>query len=72
MNNVGQILDDLLDEGVINQECYDTIRALPTRQDKIREIYCGGLKGGKACKDIFFKSLEKYEQHLVNELKKAQ
>lgn len=71
-NSVPQILDELLNKRVISQEDYEKIRHLPTRQDQIRELYCGGLKGGKACKDIFFKSLEKNEPFLMDELKKYQ
>lgn len=71
VNSVAQILDELLDKRVINQEGYEKIRRLSTPQDQIRELYCSGLKGGKACKDIFFKSLEKNEPFLMDELKKA-
>lgn len=71
VNNVDQILDELLNKRVISQGGYEKLRSLPTAQEKIRELYCSGLKGGKACKDIFFKSLEKNEPFLMDELKKA-
>lgn len=71
VNNVAQILDELLNKRVINQEGYDKIRCLKTRQDQMRELYCSGLKASKACKDIFFTSLEEHEPYLMDELKKA-
>lgn len=72
VSNVAPILDELLDEGVIGQENYDKIRRQPTTQDQIRELYCSCLKGGKACKDVFFRSLKKNEQFLIDELKNTQ
>lgn len=71
VSNVPPILDELLNK-VIDQETYERIRRLPTSQEKIRELYCSGLKGGKACKDAFFKSLEKNEPFLIDDLRTAQ
>lgn len=70
VSNVAAILDDLLDKKVIQQEMYDDIRMLPTSQKKMREIFSGCLKAGESCKDIFYKSLEKNERFLTEELKK--
>lgn len=71
VSNIAPILDDLLHKRVINQEVYERIRHFTTSQDKIRELYCTGLKGGKACKDAFFQSLEINELYLIDELKTA-
>ncbi|TWW80154.1 CARD PYD and [Takifugu flavidus] len=72
VSNIAPILDELLNEKVIDQEAYERIRALPTCQERIRELYCSGLKGGKACKDAFFKSLEKHERFLIDHLRTNQ
>lgn len=72
VSNVAPILDELLTKKVIDQETYERIRSLPTCQEKIRELYCSGLKGGKSCKDAFFKSLEKNEPFLLDDLKTDQ
>lgn len=69
VNNVGVILDELLGEGVITQEKYDQIRALPTNQEKMRELYAGPLQAARVCKDIFYQMLEKYERYLIEDLK---
>uniref|UniRef100_A0A7N8XH66 PYD and CARD domain containing n=1 Tax=Mastacembelus armatus TaxID=205130 RepID=A0A7N8XH66_9TELE len=69
VSNIGPILDDLLDEDVIQQEVYEQIRALPTTQDKIRELYSGPLKASEACKDIFYESLQIHEKFLIDDLK---
>ncbi|XP_026172712.1 apoptosis-associated speck-like protein containing a CARD isoform X2 [Mastacembelus armatus] len=69
VSNIGPILDELLDKDVIQQETYDQIRALPTSQDKIRELYCGPLKASEVCKDAFYKSLQDKEKYLIDDLK---
>lgn len=72
VSNIAPILDELLNKKVIDQEAYERIRRLPTCQEKIRELYCSGLKGGKACRDAFFKSLEKNEPFLIDDLSTTQ
>ncbi|KAM6995280.1 uncharacterized protein LKV04_007505 [Tautogolabrus adspersus] len=69
VSNVDPILDQLLERGVIQQESYDTIRALPTTQKKMRELFSGCLKAGAASKDIFYEILQEYEKFLINDLK---
>uniref|UniRef100_A0A3Q3EUC3 Pyrin domain-containing protein n=1 Tax=Labrus bergylta TaxID=56723 RepID=A0A3Q3EUC3_9LABR len=46
VSHMDPILDRLLDRGVLQREAYDTIRALPTSQKKMRELYCGCLQAG--------------------------
>ncbi|XP_078143198.1 uncharacterized protein LOC139917902 [Centroberyx gerrardi] len=70
VNKVALILDELLDNDVIDQECYDNIMSKPTTQDKMRELY----KSLKACgdrgKDIFYDILKQQEKFLMADLKK--
>uniref|UniRef100_A0A3Q0S199 CARD domain-containing protein n=1 Tax=Amphilophus citrinellus TaxID=61819 RepID=A0A3Q0S199_AMPCI len=68
VSNVGPVLDELLNKNVIQQESYDRIRALPTSQEKIRELYNGPLKAGSSSKDVFYKVLQTHERRLVNDL----
>eukprot|EP00064_Thunnus_orientalis_P022497 superscaffoldBa00007620_g22695 len=70
VSNIDPILDELFDHDVIQQESYDKIRALPTTQKKVRELYCGPLKAGGESKDAFLKLLEEYEPILIKDLKK--
>ncbi|KAM4579874.1 uncharacterized protein PAE49_004973 isoform 2-T2 [Odontesthes bonariensis] len=64
----GPILDALLRNKVIQPETYETIRALPTSQGQIRELFCGPLRAGEACKDIFLSVLREKEPLLMADL----
>ncbi|XP_072249636.1 uncharacterized protein [Leuresthes tenuis] len=68
VSTIGPILDALLRNKVVQPETYNTIRALPTPQDQIRELYCGPLRAGKACKDIFYSVLQEKEPRLIADL----
>ncbi|XP_068592430.1 uncharacterized protein [Cebidichthys violaceus] len=71
VNNINTILDNLLTEGVISQEDYDTMSAIPTTQEKMRKLYRGPLKAaGHDGKDVFYKILEDKESYLVADLKR--
>ncbi|XP_026041567.1 apoptosis-associated speck-like protein containing a CARD isoform X2 [Astatotilapia calliptera] len=70
VSNIAPILDELQDKEVIDQEQYDKIRALPTSQDRMRELYSGPLKASAACKDVFYESLLANEKFLVEDLSK--
>ncbi|XP_030251033.1 NACHT, LRR and PYD domains-containing protein 1b allele 2-like isoform X1 [Sparus aurata] len=71
--NTGPILDNLLREGVIQQEDYDTIGTIPTTQERMRKLYSGPLKaGGQAAKDVFFRILEEKESFLVADIKRRE
>ncbi|XP_062278756.1 apoptosis-associated speck-like protein containing a CARD isoform X1 [Scomber scombrus] len=70
VSNTDSILDGLFDHDVIPQEVYDKIRAVPTTQARVRELYCGPLKAGQECKNVFYKLLEQHEKFLVEDLKK--
>ncbi|XP_068591178.1 uncharacterized protein [Cebidichthys violaceus] len=71
VSNINTILDNLLTEGVISQEDYDTMSAIPTTQEKMRKLYRGPLKAaGHDGKDVFYKILEDKESYLVADLKR--
>ncbi|XP_030251039.1 apoptosis-associated speck-like protein containing a CARD [Sparus aurata] len=71
--NTGPILDNLLREGVIQQEDYDTIGTIPTTQERMRKLFSGPLKaGGQAAKDVFCRILEEKESYLVADLKRKE
>ncbi|KAM8734425.1 uncharacterized protein AB9X84_023226 isoform 2-T2 [Acanthopagrus schlegelii] len=73
VSNTGPILDNLLREGVIQQEDYDTIGTIPTTQERMRKLFSGPLKaGGQAAKDVFFRILEEKESYLVADLKRKE
>ncbi|XP_059194783.1 uncharacterized protein LOC131975958 [Centropristis striata] len=69
VSNIKAILDDLLDEGVLQHGVYQKIMLIPTDEDKMRELYLGPLKSARKHKDIFLKTLEENEKHLIAELK---
>lgn len=71
VSNLDSILDELLSRKVIHGETYDKIRAVPVRQDKMREIYRTALQGGTDCKDIFYQILEEQQPYLVQDLKEG-
>ncbi|KAK9528563.1 hypothetical protein VZT92_012716 [Zoarces viviparus] len=73
VNNIKNILDNLLTKGVISQEDYDTMRVIPTTQEKMRELYSGPLKAaGHDGKDVFYRILEKEDSYLVADLKRKE
>ncbi|XP_030606100.1 uncharacterized protein LOC115794631 [Archocentrus centrarchus] len=67
VKNILLILDELHDNDVISQENYDKIRALPTCQEQMRELYKISLNAEKS-KDIFYEVLSANEKFLVEEL----
>ncbi|XP_053182844.1 apoptosis-associated speck-like protein containing a CARD [Scomber japonicus] len=70
VNNLGPIMDNLRTEGVVHQEKYDQIMALPTTQERMRTLFSGPLKAsGDKGKDIFYRLLQKHEPYLVKDLK---
>ncbi|XP_047455821.1 apoptosis-associated speck-like protein containing a CARD [Mugil cephalus] len=72
VSNIEPILDELLVEGVIQEDAYDTIRSKPTTQEKMRALYRGPLKAGVRSKDVFYGILLKQEKYLVDDLSKSQ
>ncbi|XP_060906009.1 apoptosis-associated speck-like protein containing a CARD isoform X1 [Labrus mixtus] len=69
VSHMEPILDRLLEKGVLQEEAYNKIRALPTSQQKMRELYSGCLKAGAASKAIFYDILLKFEEFLIDDLK---
>ncbi|KAF7655968.1 hypothetical protein LDENG_00048040 [Lucifuga dentata] len=70
VSNVAPILDELLNHGVISQECYSTIRKLCTTQDQMRELFSGPLQASNEAKTTFYDILVKMESYLIKDLEK--
>uniref|UniRef100_A0A8C9Y484 CARD domain-containing protein n=1 Tax=Sander lucioperca TaxID=283035 RepID=A0A8C9Y484_SANLU len=69
VSNIPAILDELLRENVIQEDSYDKIRALPTSQEKMKELFSGPLEAsGVQGKEMFYKILNKHESYLINDL----
>uniref|UniRef100_A0A096MEU2 PYD and CARD domain containing n=1 Tax=Poecilia formosa TaxID=48698 RepID=A0A096MEU2_POEFO len=67
VGNIGPILDELLDQEVLDNEAYNKINALPTNQEKVREL-CTKYLNARMTKDIFYIILKKKEKFLIGEL----
>ncbi|XP_014892409.1 apoptosis-associated speck-like protein containing a CARD isoform X1 [Poecilia latipinna] len=67
VGNIGPILDELLDQEVLDNEAYNKINALPTNQEKVREL-CTKYLNARMTKDIFYIILKKKEKFLIEEL----
>ncbi|XP_034087089.1 caspase recruitment domain-containing protein 8-like isoform X2 [Gymnodraco acuticeps] len=63
VTDVESVLDELITKGVIHQESYDKICALPTSEEKMKELLDGHLKSEED-KDIFYRIVEKWIPHL--------
>ncbi|XP_036408345.1 NACHT, LRR and PYD domains-containing protein 12-like [Megalops cyprinoides] len=59
------IADELLQEGVIQQECYDYIKETKTPQEQMRKLYDNVVAKGQKAKGIFYRILQKKEPLLV-------
>lgn len=68
VTNIPAILDQLLREKVILNDDYDTIRSKPINSEKMRAIYDGPMKKGRAAKDVFYRILKEQERFLVQDL----
>ncbi|KAM8826541.1 apoptosis-associated speck-like protein containing a CARD [Synchiropus picturatus] len=69
VTHMASILDELLDKGVIQDECYQRIMKISIDQDRMRELYSTVLKSsGERGKDIFLKILEQYNPYLIEEI----
>ncbi|XP_068180343.1 apoptosis-associated speck-like protein containing a CARD isoform X2 [Antennarius striatus] len=67
--HVSSLLDELLQKKFIPKEFYKETMALPTSEAQMRKLYLGPLQS-TACKDIFYKVLEKDNPYLIEDLKK--
>ncbi|KAL7403541.1 hypothetical protein ABVT39_002046 [Epinephelus coioides] len=73
VNNTAAILDELFSENVIQQHNYDKIRALPTSQEIMRELFNQPLtSSGDQGKETFYKILNKHESYLIDDLKRME
>ncbi|XP_067436397.1 NLR family CARD domain-containing protein 3-like isoform X2 [Thunnus thynnus] len=64
------ILDELKDRGLISNENYDTVRALTTTQNQMREIFRFLNSAGRRGKDAFYEIMKgmKHLRPLISEL----
>ncbi|KAK5897184.1 hypothetical protein CesoFtcFv8_010270 [Champsocephalus esox] len=63
VTDVESVLDELITKGVIHQESYDKICALPTSEEKMKELLDGHLKSEED-KDIFYRIVDKWMPRL--------
>ncbi|KAG7460274.1 hypothetical protein MATL_G00219560 [Megalops atlanticus] len=61
------IADELLDKGVIQQECYDDIKETKTPQEQMRKLYDNVVAKGQKAKEIFYRILQMKEPLLVSD-----
>ncbi|XP_075034990.1 uncharacterized protein LOC142097224 isoform X2 [Mixophyes fleayi] len=70
ISTVDPVLDDLLDQGLLTDEQYDTIRlSKPTSQEKMRELYSHVRSWGNEDKDAFYQALMRYNAPVIRKLK---
>ncbi|XP_071315179.1 LOW QUALITY PROTEIN: sterile alpha motif domain-containing protein 9-like [Trachinotus anak] len=58
VSDEGSILDKLMDKKLISNEAYDSVRALKTTQDQMREILNKVISAGTRGKDIFYEIIK--------------
>ncbi|XP_030226435.1 apoptosis-associated speck-like protein containing a CARD [Gadus morhua] len=64
------IINKLLELGVLSQEEYDAIMAIPNPHEQARHLYNGALtSSGTRGKDIFLRMLEEIEPFLLQDLR---
>ncbi|KAI3376232.1 hypothetical protein L3Q82_016740 [Scortum barcoo] len=70
VRETGAILDLLKDRGLISNESYDSVRALNTTQDQMRDILKFVTSAGQRSKDLFYEILKGLRclQPLISEL----
>ncbi|KAE8578044.1 hypothetical protein XENTR_v10023294 [Xenopus tropicalis] len=67
--NIDPVLDELLGDGTLTQEQYDTVRSKGTCQDRMRQLYDCVRAWGDYQKDALFRAIEKHIQPLIRDLK---
>ncbi|XP_019121020.2 NACHT, LRR and PYD domains-containing protein 1b allele 2 [Larimichthys crocea] len=65
VRKVEPILDKLLTKGVIQQESYDEIKALPTSKEQMRKLFDCLTDAGDRDKDILFNIIEELEPGVI-------
>ncbi|XP_041434513.1 uncharacterized protein LOC121398946 isoform X2 [Xenopus laevis] len=69
VSNIDPVLDDLLDDEILTQDQYDSVRSKSTSQEKMRELYDCARAWGDGEKEELFKAMEKHNQPLISDLK---
>ncbi|XP_041432497.1 uncharacterized protein LOC108703849 [Xenopus laevis] len=68
MSHIDPVLDDLLDNEILTQEQYDTVRSKSTSQEKMRQLYDCIKTWGNADKNVFYFTLSVHNKSLIKEL----
>ena len=73
VSDTAAILDELKDRGFISDENYDSVRALRTTREQMRDILTFVRSAGTSGKDAFYEILigKPYLRILVNELEES-
>ncbi|XP_041434090.1 uncharacterized protein LOC121398819 isoform X2 [Xenopus laevis] len=69
VSHIDPILDDLLDDEILTQEQYDSVRSNRTSQEKMRQLYDCVRAWGDGEKEELFKAMKKHNQPLISDLK---
>lgn len=68
---VEPILDDLLQNDLLTEEQYNTVRSRLTSQEKMRQLYMYVRGWANPYKDIFCKALKKFNGPLIQDLQNS-
>ncbi|XP_053326573.1 apoptosis-associated speck-like protein containing a CARD [Spea bombifrons] len=68
MSLVSPVLDDLLSEGLINQEKYETVRSVRPAQEQMRTLYSYSSSWSNEDKEKVYRILKKHDGPLIADL----
>ncbi|XP_075439282.1 apoptosis-associated speck-like protein containing a CARD isoform X1 [Ascaphus truei] len=71
MSPVDPVLDDLLDQKLLTDEQYDTVRSKATSQEKMRQLYDYVRSWGRPDKDKLLQALKKHNGPLIRALEQS-
>ncbi|OCT56671.1 NACHT, LRR and PYD domains-containing protein 1a-like [Xenopus laevis] len=69
VSHIDPVLDDLLQDGILTQEQYDTVRQHRISQEKMRKLYEYINSWGNSDKEKFYKSLAEHNGSLIRGIK---
>lgn len=70
VSHIDPILDELVDMGVISQECCNAVRAQSTPQNKMRELYAGALNTNRG-KDAYYEILREQQPFITEDIEES-
>ncbi|NP_001086388.1 PYD and CARD domain containing L homeolog [Xenopus laevis] len=68
MSHIDPVLDNLLDNKILTDEQYDTVRSNRTSQEKMRQLYDYVRSWGRDEKERFYQYLLKHNKPLIKDL----